>query len=117
MRLCERHHPAELDRARLDAAVASAYDAWKARYLHDGCQPGQAYIAYNLEQSRAERDAISSSEAKATACFCAFMAGHDPQAQAAFDALYAYVRAHPSGTHARPDVVAAVHRLPLAPRR
>ena len=85
-------------RAQLEAAAASAYDAWKARYFHAGCTAGQAYIAYNLEGRAEPKDAISSSEGHGYGMLLtAFMAGHDPQAQASFDALYAWFFAHPSG--------------------
>lgn len=87
-----------LPAAQLDAAVASAYDAWKKRYLRAGCEAGQAYVFYNLEGQGDPKDAITVSEAHGYGMLLtAFFAGHDPEAQATFDALFAYYRAHPSG--------------------
>lgn len=86
-----------MPKERLNATVAAIYDAWKARYFHAGCTPGQAYIAYNLEGRADRKDAISCSEGHGYGMLLTvLLAGHDPKAQESFDALYAWVLAHPS---------------------
>src|SRR5262245_15498744 len=38
-----------LPQASLDNATATFYDAWKARYLVNGCQTNQYYVFYSLD--------------------------------------------------------------------
>lgn len=81
----------------MDEAAAAFYDAWKARYLHEGCERGQAYVFYNRDKTAGAKDAISVSEGHGYGMLATVLyAGHDPQAQNAFDALAAYFKAHPS---------------------
>ncbi len=81
----------------MDAAVAAAYDTWKARYLHAGCEPGQRYVFFNREGRADRKDAISVSEGHGYGMLLtALMAGHDPDARREFDELFAFARAHPS---------------------
>jgi endo-1,4-beta-D-glucanase Y len=88
----------------MDAAVAACYDQWKARYVHPGCAPGQAYVFYNLEGQAERKDAISVSEGHGYGMLlAAYLAGHDPSARQLFDSLHAYFRAHPSSFH--PDLM------------
>jgi len=87
--------PNHLAPAVLDQQVRDVYDAWKARYLRQGCGAGQYYV---LAQTRAGN--LTVSEAHGYGMLLAvLMAGHDPQAQAIFDGLHAYFRAHPTTTH------------------
>lgn len=78
--------------AELDAAVAAFYDAWKARYLTPGCADGELRI-----RTAPATRAFTVSEGQGYGLLiAAMMAGHDPEAQAVFDRLYRYSRAHPS---------------------
>src|SRR5438067_10283945 len=84
--------------AKRDAAVADFYDAWKARYIHAGCVAGQLYVASNLEGQNDDPKTIAVSEGHGYGMvITALMAGHDANAHAQFDQLYAFFRAHPSG--------------------
>lgn len=79
----------------MDAVVAGFYDTWKTRYLHAGCEPGQMYVFYN--DNGQNGNAISVSEGHGYGMvLTALMAGHDADAHAEFDALFAFFRAHPS---------------------
>jgi endo-1,4-beta-D-glucanase Y len=77
--------------ADLDDATAAFYDAWKQRYLIDGCGPEQKRI-------RMEAGKIwSVSEGQGYGMvIVALMAGHDPDAHAIFDQLFHYARRHRS---------------------
>ena len=88
-------HPSVATPAQMDAVVAGFYDTWKSRYLHAGCEPGTMYVFYNAAGENG--DAISVSEGHGYGMvLTALMAGHDPDAHAEFDALFAFFRAHPS---------------------
>jgi endo-1,4-beta-D-glucanase Y len=76
-----------------DAATASFYDAWKARYLKAGCKSDERRV-----KSSPSTSAYTVSEAHGYGMvFAALMAGHDPDAQAIFDGLVTYRDRHPSG--------------------
>jgi len=76
---------------QLDQAVRSFYDIWKNKYLIKGCGSNRYYVKAGLSNS------ITVSEAMGYGMIItALMAGHDPQAQAAFDGLYRYFVDHPS---------------------
>lgn len=90
-------HPSRATQAQMDKIVAGFYDTWKSRYLHAGCKTGQMYIAYNVEGDADDPKAISVSEGHGYGMvLTALMAGYDADAQAEFDALFAFFRAHPS---------------------
>ncbi len=81
-----------VSQARLDAVTASFYDQWKARYLHRGCTANRAYVATLGDTSGA-----TVSEAHGYGMLVTvYMAGHDPEARANFDALTRYYQDHPS---------------------
>jgi endo-1,4-beta-D-glucanase Y len=87
--------PNHLSQSVLDQQVGAAYDAWKARYLRSGCGTGRYYVAAQIDNGN-----LTVSEAHGYGMLLTvLMAGHDPQAQAIFDGLYAFFRAHPSATH------------------
>jgi endo-1,4-beta-D-glucanase Y len=92
--------------AALDVATASFYDAWKAKYLVKDC--GGYYVATTLDGNSGggqASDAITVSEAHGYGMLlAALMAGHDPDAHAIYDGLYAFFRAHPSRNS--PDLMA-----------
>ena len=94
-----------IPQAAMDATVAAAYDTWKARYLHAGCEAGQSYIFYNREKRADRKEAISCSEGHGYGMlFTALMAGHDMEAHRVFDELFAFFRAHQS--HLTPGLMA-----------
>ncbi|HEX3695419.1 MAG TPA: glycosyl hydrolase family 8 [Polyangia bacterium] len=73
--------------ANLDAAVAAFYDKWKAAYVVSDC--GGAYIATG-GGTGAIANTVDVSEGQGYGmAIVPMMAGHDPNAQKTFDALYA----------------------------
>jgi endoglucanase len=79
----------------LDQATRTFYDAWKAEYLLQTCGVGRYVVA-----ARTEPGNLTVSEAHGYGMIvAALMAGHDPDAQAIFDGMYAYFREHPTLTH------------------
>jgi endo-1,4-beta-D-glucanase Y len=79
--------------ASRDEAVTRFYDRWKAAYLATGC--GGSYIRTN--GGTGAKDAITVSEGHGYGMIAtALMAGHDPEAQATFDAFLRVFRAFPS---------------------
>jgi hypothetical protein len=71
----------------LDAVVTAAYDKWKATYVKPDCE---GYIVKTTS-------GLTSSLALGTGMMItAMMAGHDPQAQAVFDGMFAVARKFPS---------------------
>src|SRR5262245_11238871 len=80
--------------AELDQATADFYDTWKARYLEAACASGQMRVV-----TAPDTEAYTVSEGHGYGMLATvIMAGHDPDAQAEFDGLYAYYAAHPSAT-------------------
>ncbi|MCB9554276.1 MAG: hypothetical protein H6705_20800 [Myxococcales bacterium] len=76
----------------LDAVTAAFYAQWKARYLVPGCAAGERRV-----RTAPATRAFTVSEGQGYGLLiAAMMAGHDPEAQAIFDDLYRYARAHPS---------------------
>lgn len=97
--------PSIVTQSQMDQAVADFYDAWKDRYLVQGCEPGHYYLFYNYEGGNEPSDAITVSEAHGYGMILsAFMAGYDPDAKAIFDGFHRYFRAHPSVNN--PDLMA-----------
>ena len=43
--------PGRAPRAALDATAAAYYDAWKARYLEPGCQPGEYRVTAEFQNT------------------------------------------------------------------
>ncbi|WP_341942026.1 glycosyl hydrolase family 8 [Microbacterium sp. LWH10-1.2] len=93
---------------RMDATVASLYDAWKDAYLtQNPYESDQYYVYYNGNGEAGEDapDAVTTSESNGYGMLItAIMAGHDPQAQTLFDALLRFAKAHPSSVD--PDLMA-----------
>jgi endo-1,4-beta-D-glucanase Y len=76
--------------AALDAAVAAAYDRWKAAYVATAC--GGHYV-----KSPGEQGQIASSSGNAAGMIItAFMAGHDPEARTIYDGILTLSRKFPS---------------------
>ena len=86
--------------AAQDAAVAAYYDQWKADFVTGaGAAPGQFRIRFGKAAPNA---ALTVSEGQGYGMvIVALLAGHDPDAQALFDGLWAFARAHPSIVDAR----------------
>lgn len=81
--------------AALDAATRDFYDAWKAAYLRQTCGTGRWVV-----EARTDGGNLTVSEAHGYGMIiAALMAGHDPDAQAIFDGMYAYFTEHPTLTH------------------
>ena len=78
----------------LDSATADFYDAWKSRYLIPGCGKGELRIKADAGEDGKETT-VSEGQGYGMV-IVALMAGHDPEARAIFDQLFAYARRHPS---------------------
>jgi endo-1,4-beta-D-glucanase Y len=84
--------PSNHTQGELDAATAAYYDTWKATYLVPGCNPGEYRV-----KSAPTTGAFTVSEAHGNGMLIAvIMDGHDPDAHAIYDGLYAYYAKHPS---------------------
>lgn len=84
--------PSHLSQATLDQAVRDFYDAWKAEYVREECGTGRYVVRAGVSSRN-----LTVSEAHGYGMMImALMAGHDPQAKAIFDGMYAYFREHPS---------------------
>ncbi len=85
----------------LDAATGTFYDAWKARYLVNGCAHDRYYVFVNADGQdtggNRAANSVSVSEGHGYGMMImALMAGHDPQAKVYFDGLYRFFKDHPS---------------------
>jgi len=88
--------PSHLSQAAQDLQVRTFYDAWKSRYLRQGCGDGRYYV---LTKTQSGNQTVSEGQGYGM-LITVLMAGYDPDAQAIFDGLYAYVQDHPTETHA-----------------
>ncbi len=87
--------PSHVTAAARDQAVSDFYDAWKARFLKQGCGSGRYYVATATQTGN-----LTVSEGHGYGMIItALMAGHDANAQLYFDGLFAYFRDHPTATH------------------
>ena len=85
--------PSHVAQATLDQAVRDFYDQWKTTYVKQACGPGRYVV-----EAKAGAGNLTVSEAHGYGMMLmALMAGHDPDAQAIFDGMFAYFRDHPSG--------------------
>ncbi|MFP6684477.1 MAG: glycosyl hydrolase family 8, partial [Polyangiaceae bacterium] len=73
----------------LDQVVAEEYEQWKSLYLRAACG------GYIVEASVGAARTVSEAHGYGM-IIAAFMAGHDPEAQAIFDGMHKYVVDHPS---------------------
>jgi len=88
--------PNHVTGAAMDQAVRDFYDTWKAAYVEQGCGTGRAYVRTNIQGGN-----LTVSEGHGYGMILsALMAGHDPQARATFDGMYAYFKDHPTAFHA-----------------
>jgi len=86
--------PAAKTQAELDGAVVTFYRVWKAKYLRS-TGDGQRYVFCNAENTFEPKTTHSVSEGHGYGMLAAvLMAGADPEAQADFDGMYRFFRAH-----------------------
>ncbi len=87
--------PNHVSQGTLDQAVRDFYDAWKSAYVVEACGAGRYVVESNTDAGN-----LTVSEAHGYGMMLtALMAGHDPDARAIFDGMYAYFGAHPTATH------------------
>ncbi len=91
--------PSQYTQDQLDNQVRSYYDAWRAKYLINGCESNQYYVFFDSDNT------LTVSEAMGYGMMIVpLMAGYDSQAQSIFNGLYRYYKAHPS--HIMPHLMA-----------
>jgi endoglucanase len=83
--------------AALDATTASAYDAWKSKYVKQGC--GGYYVLSGGGTGTDVGDEVSEGHGYGMV-ITAIMAGHDPDARAIFDGMYTFFHEFPTASHA-----------------
>jgi hypothetical protein len=87
--------PDHVPQSVLDQAVRDFYDDWKSAYLVQTCGPGRYVVATHVAAGN-----LTVSEGHGYGMIlAALMAGHDPDARAIFDGMYAYFREHPTAGH------------------
>lgn len=83
--------PDNYTQEQLDEHVKTFYDAWKSKYLVNGCEDDQYYVFFD------EDNIVTVSEGMGYGMMIVpLMAGYDPDARMYFDGLYRYYKAHPS---------------------
>ncbi len=81
----------------LDSTVLEVYREWKAAYLQSTAGGAQRYVACNADGAFSPKATRSVSEGHGYGMLAAvLMAGADPEAHRDFDALFAFLRAHPA---------------------
>jgi endo-1,4-beta-D-glucanase Y len=90
-------HPDHVDQAEQDKLVQDAYQQWKAAFVLPDVEPGRSFLRMGVEKRWLRYRILVTAEGQGYAMLCSvLMAGADPTAQATFDRLYAYCKAHPS---------------------
>ncbi|MCX6895286.1 MAG: glycosyl hydrolase family 8, partial [Verrucomicrobia bacterium] len=83
--------------AALDSAVTTFYNAWKAKYLVNGCASNHYYVYYSVDYTPSPANAITCSEAHGYGMLiAALMAGYDVNARTCFDGMFRFFTNHPS---------------------
>ena len=91
--------PSNYTQMQMDNHVKAFYDAWKNKYLINGCASNQYYVFFD------DGNTVTVSEAMGYGfMIIPLMAGYDPMAQTYFNGLYRYYKAHPS--HIMPYLMA-----------
>jgi endo-1,4-beta-D-glucanase Y len=80
----------------IDAATASAYDSWKAKYVRQGC--GGYYVLSGGGTGPDVGDEVSEGHGYGMV-ITALMAGHDSNARTIFDGMYTFFHKFPTATH------------------
>jgi endo-1,4-beta-D-glucanase Y len=84
--------PDHLSLPALDQATRDFYDAWKLRYQKQTCGAGRYVV-----EAKTQSGNLTVSEAHGYGMMlAALMAGHDADARAIFDGMFAFFRQHPS---------------------
>jgi len=92
--------PTAASQAERDQATAAFYREWKTRYLRSTGDGQQRYVFCNAKQTFDPKSTRSVSEGHGYGMLATvLMAGSDPEAQADFDGLVRFFRAHPSETN------------------
>jgi endo-1,4-beta-D-glucanase Y len=90
--------PNHRSQEQLDQDVRDFYDYWKATYVMDAGEDGAGNPLYRIAFAKDGQNfnqTVSEGQGYGMV-IVAVMAGHDPEAQAIFDGLWRFVRAHPS---------------------
>jgi endo-1,4-beta-D-glucanase Y len=82
--------------AALDTAVTKAYDAWKAKYVQQGC--GGYFVESGGGTGTDVGDEVSEGHGYGM-IITAIMAGHDPDAQKIFNGMLAFFKKYPTDSH------------------
>lgn len=77
---------------QLDASVKSFYILWKERYINTNCYNGQYYVWF---EKPGQKQSVSEGQGYGMV-IVALMAGYDRKAQATYNGLFKYYKAHPS---------------------
>lgn len=88
----------------LDDDVRAAYDGWKERYLAGAGFDADRHVLFRVAFGKpgTENHPVTVSEGQGYGMvIVAYLAGHDPDAQAIFDGLWRFVRANPSVIESR----------------
>ncbi len=95
--------PSHRTQQQLDDDVRAFYDYWKSEYIVEAGSNADGVLMYRVAFGKSEEAyARTVSEGQGYGMMIVpIMAGHDPDAQAIFDGLYAFVREHPSEIDAR----------------
>ncbi len=91
--------PNQFTQDQLDSQVKSYYDAWKAKYLINGCESNHYYVFFDSGNTNTVSEAMGYGM-----MIVPLMAGYDPDAKTIFDGLFRYFKAHPS--HIMPHLMA-----------
>ena len=91
--------PSQYSQDQLDNKVRSYYDAWKAKYLINGCESNQYYVFFDDGNTNTVSEAMGYGM-----LIVPLMAGYDAEAKTIFNGLYRYYKAHPS--HIMPHLMA-----------
>jgi len=83
--------PGQFSQDQLDDKVRSYYDAWKAKYLINGCENNQYYVFFDSGNTNTVSEAMGYGM-----MIVPLMAGYDDEAKTIFDGLYRSYKAHPS---------------------
>ena len=99
--VASRIRPTVVSAAQQDADVRAYYNVWKSQFVRK--EAGKNPVQYRIAVGKtAPKSARTVSEGQGYGMIIlALMAGHDANAQAIFDGLWRFVRAHPSSVDQR----------------
>lgn len=91
--------PNNVSQKDLDNSVKSFYILWKERYISTNCNNGQYFVLFGTDKP-STKQCVSEGQGYGM-MIVALMAGYDRKAQATYDGLYRYYKAHPSKRSAK----------------